>query len=298
MVADAEVRVRLDVVARELRRAAPTRRGSAASARTRRRPRRAGLRSGCASAARSASSASSGSGSSTVSGGPPGEKPTSVIASGCVRDRAPVSWLPMTEPEARPMTDDRGRRPKQPRSTSRSRRRGSCSCGTRSPRTPVRCCRAGCPASTSPRRASGRPRPPPQRLAKLPIAAVYASPIERTTQTAQLHRRAPRPRGAAAARRDRSRLRRLDRRQDRRPREDRRVEGRAGRAVARAVPGRRVDPRDAGAHGRRARRGRRRASARDGRRREPRRSDQVGDRALHRHAPRPVPAGARVARRR
>ena len=51
---------------------------------------------------------------------------------------------------------------------------------------------------------------------------------------------------------------------------------------ARAVPGRRVDPRDAVTHGRRARRGRGRAPERDRRGRESRRPDQVGDRALHR----------------
>ena len=63
-----------------------------------------------------------------------------------------------------------------------------------------------------------------------------------------------------------------------------------------ALPERRVDRRDAVADGRRARRGRRRAPGRDDRGRESRRPDQVGDRALHRHAPRPVPARARVAR--
>ena len=111
-----------------------------------------------------------------------------------------------------------------------------------------------------------------------------------------LHRGPPRTRGAAAARRDRGRLRRLDRRQDRRARQDRRVEGRAGRAVRARVPRRRVAARDAVAHGRRARRGRGRAPERDRGRGEPRRPDQVGDRALHGHAPRPVPAPAREPR--
>ena len=124
-------------------------------------------------------------------------------------------------------------------------------------------------------------------------STVYASPIERTTQTARYIAARlglevqPLPGVIEADYGDWTGGKIV------RPRQDRRVEGRAGRAVARGVPRRRVDPRDAVAHGRRARRGRRRAPARDGRGREPRRSDQVGDRALHRHAPRPVPAPAR-----
>ena len=284
VIADTEVRVRLDVVASEPTELRPRIADSGASARTRRRRRRAGpppasrARRAALRARRRIREAS------TVSGIPPGEKPMSVITAG---------WYGTTGPSVS-LTGWRTTDARRPR--SRSRRPGSCWCGTRSPRTPVRCCRAGCPESTCPTRASVRPTPTAQRLAKLPIAAVYASPIERTTQTAkqiaahhgiEVHR---------APRCHRSRLRRLDRRQDRGARQDRRVEGRAGRAVACEVPERRDDSGDAVAHGRRARRGRCAPSPRDGGRGEPRRPDQVGDRALQRHASRPVPARACVAR--
>ena len=163
-----------------------------------------------------------------------------------------IASQPMTDDRPRPTPTRRTDAPE--RETPEARRRGSCSCATGSPRRPVRCSRVACPASISRRRASSRPRRPPTGSRRCRSRAVYASPIERTTQTAQCIAARHGLDVRRARRRDRSRLRRMDRRQDRRPREDRRVEGRAGRAVARAVPRRRVDPRDAGAHGRRARR--------------------------------------------
>ena len=54
-----------------------------------------------------------------------------------------------------------------------------------------------------------------ERLAPVPVAAVYASPIERTTQTAELIAKHHGLAGAAAPRRDRGRLRRVDRREAR-----------------------------------------------------------------------------------
>ena len=63
----------------------------------------------------------------------------------------------------------------------------------------------------------------------------------------------PRARGQGAARRDRGRLRRVDGREDRRPRQDRPVEDGAAGPVAGPVPRRRVAGRDADPHGRRAR---------------------------------------------
>ena len=49
-------------------------------------------------------------------------------------------------------------------------------------------------------KGASRPKALGERLAELPVAVVYASPIERTTQTAEAVARAPRARGAAAAR--------------------------------------------------------------------------------------------------
>ena len=172
-----------------------------------------------------------------------------------------------------------------------SRRRGSCSCGTRSPRTPARCSRAACPASISPTRVVGQAEAAADRLAKLPIAAIYASPIERTTQTAQAiaaHHGLevlPLPgvieadygdwtggKIADLAKTDEWKVVQVAPSRARFP----------GGESIREMQARTVE---------RARRPRRRAPARDRRRRQPRRSDQVGDRALHGHAPRPVPAG-------
>ena len=85
--------------------------------------------------------------------------------------------------------DDAARQPTHRRTRRRSRRRTdarrSCSCATPSPRRPVRCSRAARPASISPSKGIEQARAPGERLAALPIAAVYASPIERTTQTAE-----------------------------------------------------------------------------------------------------------------
>ena len=84
-----------------------------------------------------------------------------------------------------------------------------------------------------------------ERMARLPDRRVYASPIERTTQTARAIATPPRARGAAPRRRARGRLRRVDRAEDRRPGQDRSVEGGAALAVARGVSRRRGDGRDA-----------------------------------------------------
>ena len=112
VVADAEVRVGLDVVAREPSELRP-RVEEARPAGAHVGDRVAAAVDLAASAARSASSASSGSGSSTVSGGPVGVRPTSVIA----RDRTgwrPVSWAAMAR--------DRRRTGPKPPSRRRDRR--------------------------------------------------------------------------------------------------------------------------------------------------------------------------------
>ncbi len=84
-----------------------------------------------------------------------------------------------------------------------------------------------------------------ERLADLPVAVVYASPIERTMQTADAVAGHHGLDVLTAPRRDRSRLRRLDWRQALRAGEDRPLEDGAARAVASAVPRRRVAGRDA-----------------------------------------------------
>ena len=214
---------------------------------------------------------------------------------GSYGEGAPVSWAddPTGDRRAR-----RARRRRARRAPSPSRRRGSCSCGTRSPRTPVRCCRAACPASISPTRVVGQAEAAADRLATLPIAAIYASPIERTTQTAQAIAARhgldvlPLPgvieadygdwtggKIADLAKTDEWKVVQVAPSRARFP----------GGETIREMQARTVE---------RARRRRRRAPARDRRRRESRRSDQVGDRALHGHASRPVPAGTRRRRRR
>ena len=82
-------------------------------------------------------------------------------------------------PTPRP-TPSRTARPRR-----RPRSRGSCWPATPSPPRPARCSRAEPPASTSPTRGAARPTPSPSGWPAHPVAAVYASPIERTTQTAE-----------------------------------------------------------------------------------------------------------------
>ena len=192
-----------------------------------------------------------------------------------------------------------GRRADRRRPTAPSRRadHGSCSCATRSPRRPGPMLSGRTPGIDLSEKGGGQAEALGERLAALPIAAVYASPIERTTQTAAAHRRAPRARGAAAARRA-SRPTTASGPAARSPTSPRPTCGRTvqRRAVARALPRRRVDR----ARCRRAWSPRSRRSSPTTRARSSwscvaRRPDQGRDRALHRHAPRPVPAHRRVA---
>ena len=252
VVADAVVRVALDVVAPERAELRP-RVEEARPARAHGRDGVAPFGFGCASAAASASSASAGSGSSTVSGGPDGE--SVCMSSHSRRDRRSRGHRYRGQMPDRYRSRSPSRSRKRPR-----RRRGSCWCGTRSPNTPVRCCRAACPASTCPRRAAVRPMRPPN-----------GSPCSRSRRSTRARSNArPRPRSSSRST-TRSRC-------DRFPGviEADYGEWTGGKiadlaktdewkvvqvAPSRArFPGRRDDSRDAGAYGRRARRGRSRTT--------------------------------------
>ena len=159
----------------------------------------------------------------------------------------------------------------------------------------VRCSRVAHPGSTSPTRAASRPTALGERLAALPIAAVYASPIERTMQTAEAvavqHglevRELPGVLEADYGEWTGGKL--ADLAKTDLWRTVQRAPSRArfpdGESLA-EMQARMVATLEAR---------RRRPPGRDRRRRVARRPDQGGDRALHRDASRPLPAHRRVA---
>ena len=135
-----------------------------------------------------------------------------------------------------------------------------------------------------------------ERLAGLPVAVVYASPIERTTQTAEAVAQhhgltvQPLPGVIEADYGEWTGGKLVG------PGQDRSLEDGAAGAVARAVPRRRVAGRDADRAWSRALEAVvARPPGRAGGRRVARRPDQGRDRALHRGPPRPLPADRGVA---
>ena len=166
---------------------------------------------------------------------------------------------------------------------------------TRSPPRPGRCSPGARPGSTSPTAGRAQATALGERLAALPIAAIYASPIERTTQTAEAvaaHHDLPvlplpgvieadygEWTGGKIADLAKNDLWRTVQRAPSRARFP------SGESLA-EMQARMVDR--AGAR-------RRRSRGRDRRRGVARRPHQGRDRALHRDAPRPLPAHRRVA---
>ena len=272
MIADAEVRVRLDVVAPERARAAPTHRGSAASARTRRRRHRAVRPRARRAQPRSASERVGRVRARAPSrADPTGESDTSVIAAWIVRSRGHrYRWRDAETESADP-------RPRTPKAADAAR--AGAARGHRAHRSTAVGSHARDRSVRQGRRSGRRGRA--SGSAKLPVAAVYASPIERTTQTAQqiaAHHGLevlPLPgvieadygewtggKIADLAKTDEWKVVQVA------PSRARFPDGETIREMqARTVAA--LDEVD------------RAPSARDRRRREPRRSDQVGDRALH-----------------
>ena len=288
------------------------RRGTAATARTRRTPRRAVRSIGLRRARRaSAVDASSGSGSSTVSGGPRGREADvghehgPMLRVGAATPRAELRASAHRDVGAEatgidgqmPETDD-GNRARGDAGTAEA----ADAARARAPRGHgahrSAALRVACPASTCPRRASARPKRPPNgsRCCRSPRSTrARSSGRPQTAQCIATHHALevlPLPgvieadygewtggKIADLAKTDEWKVVQVAPSRARFP----------GGESIREMQARMVAALDAVVAD---------ASARDRRRRESRRSDQVGDRALHRHAPRPVPACARVARRR
>ena len=266
MVRDPEVRRTPRRRRVRARRGGPTRRGSAASGPRRRRPRRAASSGGCGERGVERLERGRGLGVEHRLGRPGRRQRDGGIRHGrtSLEGRLSPAGSPRScatydrsdasrddEAGRQPLTGTLAGAPRRPRRQRHDAPRARAPRRHRADRAAALGPRAR--ASTSPRRASARPRRWASAWQGCPSTAVYASPIERTTQTARGRRAAPRAPVRCARRRARGRLRRVDGPEARRPRQDRPLEGRAAHAVARGVPGRRVARRDAGPHGGRAR---------------------------------------------
>ena len=162
---------------------------------------------------------------------------------------APVEFGRVTvHPDARARVRDRLRRPRRPTGATRSRR-GWCWPATRSPRRPDRCSRGARRASTCPTRVATRRRRSasdwPSSRSRSSTPARSSAPRRPRRRSAQHHGLAVQPLpGVIEADYGEWTGGKIVG-----PGQDRPLEDGAARAVARAVPRRRVAGRDADAHG-------------------------------------------------